>query len=217
MDYLMVESRRRAAVLVFDLTLQTIFMRAGALVLIVAVQGMAIAAAAAVLGDPGPRQDGRLGPSPERHLDALGAAGLILFGLGWGRHVDVDARRLRGGPLTVVLVVLTGAAALVAAAVLLRYLVAPALTTMSGSGALVVAAFLRMAAALCLANSVFPLLPVPPLPGGHLLASSGSRCRALARRAWPRASGPGGERRGKRLHRHRRRAARTPVQDVSPR
>lgn len=59
---------------------------------------------ASFLGDPIPASKGRLSLLPTRHMSAIGtivaivSSYRVLAGLGWGKPVEVDARRLRVGP-----------------------------------------------------------------------------------------------------------------------
>ena len=181
----MIGARAGATDAMLDLTLQRILMRALAALIIFAVQGLAVAATAVALGDHGPRHDGRLTALPFGHLDLLGFVGIVLFGLGWSKPVAVDPGELRAGRPGLVVVVLAGTLALLAAAVALHLLTAPALTTLPLSAGLVAAAFLRTAAALCLANALFNLLPIPPLVGGHLVGMLGLGVPAWLSRLLP--------------------------------
>lgn len=158
-----------------NLTLQLIGFRALALLIIAGVHGAAIAAAAVALGDKGPRYDGRLTVSPAGHVDLLGAVGLIVFGLGWTKPVEVDAREFRVGRAGIMLVVVAGFVALIATAALLSALILPALTALPHTAALTTAAFLRSASSLCIWIALFSLIPVPPLAGGMLLDAVGIR------------------------------------------
>ena len=44
------------------------------------------------LGDPTPRQSGRLSLNPIRHLDLMGALCLLIFRVGWAKPVPIDPR-----------------------------------------------------------------------------------------------------------------------------
>jgi len=80
----------------------------GAFVLSISIHESAHALMALLLGDPGPRNDGRLSLNPLRQMAAIGTAVAIimafLYGLaygltlGWGKPVRFDALKLRGGP-----------------------------------------------------------------------------------------------------------------------
>jgi len=76
-------------------------------VIAVTIHEAAHAAAAALLGDSTPVSEGRLTVVPRRQMAAVGTVVAIVFsvyslglpvGVGWGRPVNVDARRLRAGP-----------------------------------------------------------------------------------------------------------------------
>lgn len=90
-----------------------------AFVLALALHESAHAATAAALGDSTPLSNGRFSLAPRRHMSAIGTIVAIVFamkpfvlfptGLGWGKPVDVDARRLRVGPnFGLILVALAG-------------------------------------------------------------------------------------------------------------
>ena len=89
-----------------------------AFVLAITLHEAAHAAMASVLGDRIARSAGRLSLAPARQMATIGTIVAIVFsfavvpaGLGWGRTVDVDARRMRVGPNTgLILVALAGPA-----------------------------------------------------------------------------------------------------------
>jgi len=158
-----------------NFTLQSIAFRVVALLIIAGVHGAAVAGAAVLLGDRGPKYDGRLTLSPAGHIDPSGAASLILFGIGWTRPVAIDPGQFRAGRIGAVLVVLAGFAALCLTAACLHALIRPALTTLPDSAALTTAAFLRVAGDLAIWFALLSLLPVPPLTGGLLPEAAGLR------------------------------------------
>lgn len=158
-----------------DLTMQLLAVRLLAGILIATVQGAAIAAVAVMLGDKGPRYDGRLTLWPAGHIDLLGLGSLMLAGFGWSKPVAIDPGELRFGRWGLLLAALAGSLALLVVAWLLLLLVIPALTLLPHTAALLVAAFLRSAAQLCVWMALFTLLPLPPLAGAHILAALGIR------------------------------------------
>jgi Zn-dependent protease len=87
-----------------------------AFVLAITVHEAAHATMASLLGDRSPRSAGRLSMVPGRQMAAIGTIVAVVFsfqlipaGLGWGRTVDVDARRMRVGPnVGLILVALAG-------------------------------------------------------------------------------------------------------------
>lgn len=154
-----------------DLTLQLIAFRVLALLIIAGVHGGIVASAAVLLGDKGPKYDGRLTLLPSSHIDLLGAFSLILFGVGWSKPMAIDARHFRIGRVGFVVVVMAAFVATLVAAVVLLLLILPVLTVLPYTAGLTTAAFLRVAAQLCIWFALFNLLPIPPLTGGHLLAT----------------------------------------------
>jgi len=158
-----------------DLTVQLLVFRVLALLIIVPVHGLVVAGTAVLLGDKGPKYDGRVTVVPASHIDLAGAIGLVVFGLGWGKPVDVDAGQLRTGRLGIVVVILAGFAGLLVLSVLLTALIPPALTTLSHTAALTTAAFLRACGSLSIWVALLGLVPIPPLAGGMLLGAYGIR------------------------------------------
>jgi Zn-dependent protease len=136
---------------------------------------------AVLLGDKGPKYDGRLTVLPSGHLDLVGAISTIVFGLGWTKPVDVDAGEFRIGRVGILAVILAGFAGLLILAVLLDALVRPALTTLPLTSGLTTAAFLRAATDLSVWFALLGLIPIPPFTGGLLLTAFGIRVSPQAR------------------------------------
>ncbi len=158
-----------------DLTIQLAVMRFLTGLISAGAQGFAIAATAVLLGDKGPRYDGRLTLLPFRHIDLIGLASVILTGFGWSKFVAIEAAQLRLGRWGLIVAALAGSVALLALAWLLLLLVVPILTYLPYTAGLTGAAFVRLAARLCVWLALFALLPIPPLAGGHLLDAIGIR------------------------------------------
>ncbi|KMK65115.1 hypothetical protein [Puniceibacterium sp. IMCC21224] len=156
-----------------DLTLSQIGMRLVAIVIIAGLHGAAVAGAAVLLGDRGPRHDGRLTAVPIVHLDLFGALAAVVTGIGWTRPVAIDPGAMRSGRAGLVVVVFAGTVALVVTALVCLALVRPALEGLPYTTALTAAAVLRTAARMCLWMAILNLLPIPPLTGAHLLAAVG--------------------------------------------
>lgn len=163
-----------------DLTIDIVVMRLFAGLIIATVQCAAIAGTAVLLGDRGPRYDGRLTASPVPHVDMLGLGTMMLTGFGWGRPVAIEAEKLRFGRWGLVLAVLAGSLALLLAAFVLLLLVIPLQGLLPYTAALTMGAFLRVSALLCVWMALFGLLPIPPLAGAHFLAAAGL---SISRRA----------------------------------
>lgn len=127
--------------------------------------------AATRLGDPTPREEGRLTLNPLAHADWLGTVVLpaltsLLGGgfLGWGRPVNTHPAALRGGWNGLALVALAGPLSNVLMAILLGGVAAVAARGMPALAELAGRAML-----LSLYLALFNLIPVPPLDGSKLL------------------------------------------------
>ncbi|AZQ66948.1 hypothetical protein EF888_07230 [Silicimonas algicola] len=152
-----------------DITLQAIGFRVVTLMVLAGVQGGVVSATSVLLGDKGPKYDGRLTLVPISHIDPVGAIGLIFYGNGWAKPVAVDAEQFRVGPVGLVVVILAGFAGVIVTAAALNALVLPALTILPHTAALAAAAFLRTASDLAIWFALFSLVPIPPLTGGLLV------------------------------------------------
>jgi hypothetical protein len=150
-------------------------MRFFAGLIIVTIHGAVIAWAALLLGDKGPRYDGRTTLAPWGHVDLVGLVSFMLSGFGWGKPVALDAQELRFGRWGLVIAVLAGSAALLVLAYLLVVLTIPVLTYLPYTAGLTGAAFLRLAARLCVWAALLALVPLPPLAGRQFLAALGLR------------------------------------------
>lgn len=118
-----------------------------------------------LMGDPTPRQAGRLTLNPIAHLDPLGTLLMIFAHIGWAKPVPVDPRNLpkRWGPF---FVSLAGPAAnlllAVATLALLKHVLhADSIDTTTESN-------LVEFAGINLGLMLFNLLPIPPLDGFQL-------------------------------------------------
>lgn len=144
-------------------------LRLCALLFIVAVHGLAVAAAAVALGDPGPRQDGRLTLNPFAHLDNLGGVSALLFSVGWIRPIAIDPAALRPGRAGLALAVIAGAAATLLSALVLRLVRPMVLPLLPDTASAIAFALVDMTGQLSVWFALLNLLPVPPLTGSHLL------------------------------------------------
>lgn len=156
-----------------DFTLQSIGFRVLTLLIIVGIHGGIVAGAAVLLGDKGPKYDGRLTVLPANHIDIVGAASLIIFGLGWSKPMTIDAQQFRIGRIGIFSVILAGFIGLLVTAAFLNALIVPALTTLPHTAALTTTAFLKAASSLSIWFALLSLVPVPPLSGGLLLYAFG--------------------------------------------
>ena len=152
-----------------DFSLQQLVLRLCALLFIVAVHGLAVAAATVALGDPGPRQDGRLTLNPFAHLDILGGVSALLFSVGWIRPIAIDPAELRPGRAGLALAVIAGAAATLLSALALRLVRPMVLPLLPDTASALAFALVDMTGTLSVWFALLNLLPVPSLTGSHLL------------------------------------------------
>lgn len=130
--------------------------------------------AAIRLGDDTPRREGRVTLNPLAHVDWVGT--LLLPGitslmgggfLGWGRPVNTNPARLRGGMSGLALVALAGPASNVVFAFVLAAVSVFAASSLTGF-----AGYAAQGAYLSLYLAIFNMLPVPPLDGSKLLLAA---------------------------------------------
>jgi hypothetical protein len=165
-----------------DLTLQHVVLRIAALLLIAGVNGFAIAALACLLGDPGPRQDGRLTLSPWPHADPIGGLSLVLFAMGWIRPIVIDPTRLRIGKIGLPVIILGASGATLALARLARLIRPFVLTLLPDTASETFFVFVETLTQLCISFTLLNLLPLPQLTGQHwLVAVQPHRREAIGR------------------------------------
>jgi Zn-dependent protease len=168
---------------VINLTLSQLVMLVCAVLFVSALQGAAMAAAAGMLGDLGPRHDGRLTLNPLPHLDPLGGLVALIFAVGWTRWLPLDPRELRHRRIDPVLVAVAGLAAILLGVLALRLVRPFLLPLLPDSAAAAVFELIRTTMEMGVWFAVLGLLPIPPLAGGQLVValvpSLGERLRRV--------------------------------------
>ena len=126
------------------------------------------------LGDDTPRREGRVTLNPLAHVDWIGTVllpavtSLVGAGfLGWGRPVNTNPSKLRGGLNGMALVALAGPGSNVVFAVVLA-----AIAALAAGGNPNVANFAARGARLSIYLALFNMIPVPPLDGSKLLLAA---------------------------------------------
>lgn len=126
------------------------------------------------LGDDTPLHEGRVTLNPLAHVDWLGTAILpfvtsLLGGgfLGWGRPVNTNIAKLKGGLNGLALVALAGPFSNVLLAIVLALVAV--LTAHASAG---FAQFAARGVRLSVYLALFNLIPVPPLDGSKLLLAA---------------------------------------------
>lgn len=157
-----------------NLDIATIVARVIVLLIAFTIHELAHALTADYLGDPTPRNMGRITLNPLKHLDPFGTLMLIIAGFGWAKPVMVNPMNMRGNPRT--------SMAIVAAAGPLSNIVMALLTALvfrlglvdfsmfPSTGNLPSLAFvLSNFIWINLILAFFNLIPVPPLDGSKIL------------------------------------------------
>jgi Zn-dependent protease len=129
------------------------------------------------LGDPTARHLGRVSLNPIVHLDPLGSIMMLMaifsgIGIGWGKPVPIDTRRLRPNPMVGAgLVSLAGPASNLVSAFALAVLAWWTRTVLLGTGvgAEILFMLFFFGALMNTSLAFFNLIPLPPLDGFGVL------------------------------------------------
>jgi Zn-dependent protease len=155
-----------------DFTLSQLVMRVIAVLFVSTLQGFAVAAVAVALGDAGPRHDGRLNINPLQHVDWIGGAVALVFGVGWSRWVTIDPQALKRGRPGFLLLVAAGFLATLLGLAVLKWLRPFVLPLLPDTAAAAAFELVRTTIELGVWFALVGLLPLPPLAGGHLLIAA---------------------------------------------
>ena len=126
------------------------------------------------LGDPTPRQQGRLTLNPIAHIDPIGALGILLFGIGWAKPVSVNARYFKSPKWGMAITAFAGPLANIIMALI--FLVFRNLVWMWGINSglndtvyILLLTFFYYVANINVYLAVFNFIPIPPFDGSRVL------------------------------------------------
>lgn len=113
-----------------------------------------------LLGDPTPKQDGRLSLNPLKHLDPIGTFCLLVFHFGWAKPVIINPDYYKNMKLDTALVSLAGP--------LVNFILGifcSIIMRITGYNEFIMT-FIYINIAFCALN----IIPIPPLDGSKILA-----------------------------------------------
>ena len=171
------------------LSLQQVLTRVLAVVLLVAIHGWTVAWVANLLGEPGPRYDGRMTLNPLVHLDLIALVHAIFFRVVWLQPFTIDFSVVRGGVLGRLAMIVGPGLVLAGASALALVLRTAALTMSAGTGGMVVSQVLSTFADLAVLSALASLLPVPPFLGAWIWPARVQSAVLMAPRTYYAASG----------------------------
>ena len=124
------------------------------------------------LGDPTPKEQGRLTLNPTKHLDLFGTLCLIIFGFGWAKPVRVDPRYYKNPKWGMALVALGGPLANFIIAFISGLIIslinyyAPYTKVFE-----ILYYFFLYLMIINIGLGVFNLIPIPPLDGSKIIGA----------------------------------------------
>lgn len=144
--------------------LKTLLYAAAAMLVAVSVHEFAHGFVSYKLGDPTPKQDGRLTLNPFKHMDLWGTICLIFFRVGWAKPVRINVARYKNKKLGIIAVSLAGP--------LINYVMAflsLMVCYLLVERRMVIGVWFYYVAVLNIGLGTFNLIPIPPLDGSNVL------------------------------------------------
>lgn len=155
----------------FDLSFWQVLLRATAGIVILTVHGASIALIARLLGDSGPKHDGRLSLNPFAHVAVLGLLSIVAARVGWIKPVALDARAMRAGRAGLLVCALGALLITLAMAHGVHALRPLAVSWWPADSSPYVIGWIATFSSASVWFVLVNLLPLPPLTGGLLIAA----------------------------------------------
>lgn len=147
--------------------IQELLISLPAILLAITIHEFSHGLAAHLLGDPTPKNQGRLTLNPIPHLDPLGALMLLVAHFGWAKPVQVNPFNFRGNRQRGMLIVAFAGPA----SNLLVALLGGILYNLVYGISYYFSAFSLSLITINIYLALFNLIPIPPLDGSKILAS----------------------------------------------
>ena len=124
------------------------------------------------LGDPTPKEQGRLSLNPLRHIDPIGFICLIFFHFGWAKPVQVDARYYKNPKWGMALVALAGPLTnfILANIFAILYIIIMLYSPLNRFF-IILGTFFMYSLIINVGLCIFNLIPIPPLDGSKILGA----------------------------------------------
>lgn len=124
------------------------------------------------LGDPTPKETGRLTPNPLKHLDIWGLIFMLVFRIGWAKPVRINSEYYKNRRVGIFLVALAGPLTnfiIFIVALLLSVLVFK--LNIDPNIKAILFNILFILASINISLCLFNLIPIPPLDGSRIVGS----------------------------------------------
>lgn len=160
----------------FDFNIVNILYRIPGIILGFSIHELGHAIAADRLGDPTPRQQGKLTLDPRKHIDPIGFIMLMLFSFGWAKPVMTNPRYYKHPRRDDIIVSVAGplsnlGMAIVFAGLLKLFIMTPLPGMLGQNTTTNIINLILVTLSINVSLFIFNLLPLPPLDGFHVLSS----------------------------------------------
>jgi len=169
---------------------QSLLIWLSVLIIAITIHEFAHAIAADRLGDPTPRNQGRISLLPPDHLDPIGTVMMVVssiagWGIGWGKPVQTNPGNFRVPRRDSGIVAIAGPISNILQALIFALII----RAVGDSDNLALAQFLLKGVTINLSLAVFNMIPLAPLDGHWVVTAVLPREQALSYMQWNRAYG----------------------------